>query len=391
MRAMTTIYTSAILSVMALSAARAQNYVSTGGEFANFKTVDLTTSSIWGTNRSSNPGYFCIVGTAAYISASDTENINGYVKRYVTTANQGGSFPVGDGSQLRQLTMSGTIANGCEAATAWYTGSPDVVSDPTAPNGGTHSTSSVGTGISAVSSAGFWDWQDISGTAAGATITVSIPDMSGFAPAANLRLVGWNGSQWINLGTAGSIGNAAGNDLSGIMQSGITALAVGATSLFSVTPDLTPGTDIDALSFTAGAERDFIVDLFEVAGGDALHSVQPIVIAVSRPSAFDITVPGLTLTSTYQPGTSTTSDVGGGRPNENSNWLFRQTASFIFISSQSGTNIMANSQASLGLHIKRKVGIVNGTAQNISVTIVDGSGGEAETTNNNSVTTATTN
>lgn len=366
---------------------RAQVHVISGGEFANFGIIDLSTSTSWSTDRSATPGYFSAIGTASYINATDSNNINGYVKHYTDAANQGLIFPTGDSSHLRSLTTSGTIANASQFAAAWFAGSPGTITDPT--DGSTHSIAALGTGISGISVIGFWDWQDLSSTGSGVTITVSIPDVSGFTSATNLRLVGWNGTQWIDLsGAATASGNTLNSTLSGTMQNGITALAIG--SAFAGPPDLTPLVDIDDANFASGAERDFIIDVFETGGGTALHATQQIQVRIGRLSAFDITVPGLTLSSTDQSGTSGTSNVGGGQVNENGNWYFRQTASFIYITSKPGTNINANSLALIGLHIKRKTGVLANTSQVLTPIIITGSGGETNATNNNAVTTVTT-
>jgi len=207
------------------------NYVSGGNEFASHGTTSLSTagSNGWSTERSATPGYFSAVGAGNYSNAADAANINGYVKYYNTAADQGFAFPVGTGADLRVITTSGTIAANSVFATAWITGDPSVTTDPT--DGAVHPVTSRGAGIDSVSTAGQWDWQDISGTAAGVTVTVSIPNMSSFAHTTFLRLVGWNGTQWINLsstqGTAAANGNAENNLLTGTMVAGITAIGIG--------------------------------------------------------------------------------------------------------------------------------------------------------------------
>jgi methionyl-tRNA formyltransferase len=202
--------------------AQTGNHVPAGGEMANHGTVSLQTSTLWSTARTTPQGYFSAVGTASYTGADDAHNINGYVKHYVTAANQGFTFPVGTGADLRTLTTSGTIASGVNIATAWIAGNPGTVTDPT--DNATHSVTALGTGITAVSTAGQWDWV---GSAAGATVTVSIPDLSSFGDAVDLRLVGWNGTQWVSLGTAGASANTEDGSLSGTMIAGITAIGVG--------------------------------------------------------------------------------------------------------------------------------------------------------------------
>lgn len=214
--------------------AQTGNYVPSGGEADNFGIISLGTSTSWATARTATPGYFAAYSTATYINASDANNINGYVKHYVQAANQGFAFPVGSGSDLRTLTTSGNIPNGITIATAWIVGNPSGNLDPTGPNAGAHSTASLGTGITAVSTVGQWDWID-NNAAVGATVTVSIPDMTSFTNnPSRLRLVGWNGSQWVNLsGTTGASSLAENSTLSGTMQSGITAIGIGQGALIS--------------------------------------------------------------------------------------------------------------------------------------------------------------
>ncbi len=208
--------------------AQTGNHVFTGAEQVSFGVESLSTSTLWSTDRLATPGYFSAVGTATYTNADDTHNVNGYVKHYVRAANQGFVFPVGTGTDLRTLTTSGIIANNSEFATAWILGNPSGNLDPTSPNAGAHNITSLGAGIFSVSVVGQWDWQDLSNNAAGITVTVSIPDMTAYASANDLRLVGWNGTKWINLsGATGASANTENNTLSGIMTSGITAIGIG--------------------------------------------------------------------------------------------------------------------------------------------------------------------
>lgn len=204
------------------------NHVFSGIEVANYGTIDLTLGSTWSTDRVAAPGYFSAIGTATYTNASDAKNVNGYVKHQADAANQAFSFPVGTGTDYRNLSISGTRSASSIIATAWIVGDPSSITDPTAPNAGMHTTTAMGAGITAVSPAGQWDWQDLSNNATGVTVTVSLPDVSSLGAATDLRLVGWDGTQWVNLsGVTGASGNTENSTLSGTMISGITALAVG--------------------------------------------------------------------------------------------------------------------------------------------------------------------
>ena len=367
------------------SSAQTGNYVFSGAEAANFGILNLTTSTNWATDRSAAPGYFSAVGTATYAGAADVSyNINGYNKWYATAAGQSYTAPVGDGTQLRNLTISGSTAGGNIFATAWWNGDATTVADPTAPNAGTHAITSVGAGIAKISPVGFWDWQDISGTGAGKTITVDIPDMTAFSAAANLRLAGWNGTQWVSLSaSATATGNTNHTTVSGTIQAGITAIALG-----GVVSDLTPTIDIDGLSFNAAQSRDFVVNIFEILGAQTSGTVS---FRVSRISGWDITVPGITLTATDQSGIAGSANVGGGTVYENDKWLFRQNAGFITVTLKSAFGISGLGLGTLGFTATRKAGTATGTVQNITATIINGSGGEIDFTNNLVITNITAN
>lgn len=235
-----------IALAVATQAARGQtgNHVFSGAEQTTFAQEDLATpgGQTWVTDRGATPGYFSAVAPGGvYTGAGDGSFalVDGYVKFYASAAGQSFSFPVGvDGataaqSDLRTLSVSGSLPATAILATAWIAGNPGSNLDPTSTGApaGAHSTASVGTGIVAVSMVGQWDWQDLNNNASGSTVTVSIPDMSGFVSAVNLRLVGWNGTAWVNLsgtqGSAAASGNTENSTLTGTMQSNITAIGIG--------------------------------------------------------------------------------------------------------------------------------------------------------------------
>jgi hypothetical protein len=200
--------------------------------------LNITNTLEWSTDRLAFPGYFSAYDTAQYINPSDNYNINGHVKHYVRQANQGYLFPVGTGTDLRTLQTSGTIVNNSEFATAWILGDPSAPNDLTAPNAGGHSVSSYALPLKKISTVGQWDWQDLSNTSAGVTITVSIPSMVAFSPTDSLRLAGWDGTKWIDLsGGPAATGNTENSLLTGTMQANITALAI--ATVFDVTLPVT--------------------------------------------------------------------------------------------------------------------------------------------------------
>jgi hypothetical protein len=146
-------------------------------------------------------------------------------------------------------------------------------------------------------------------------------------------------------------------------------------------PDLTPTNEIGSLEFaTAAAQRDFIVNIFEINNSSG-SSTPPLSFRVAKLSAFDITY----LTS------SGTSDVFTGIANSNSDWNFTETTNFITATAKAGITMPANGSKQIGFKATRKASIPANTNQNITVTVINGSLGEAKTDNNIVQTTITVN
>lgn len=162
------------------------------------------------------------------VTMDDAHHVNGYVSKVGADPFV---FPVGSGTDLRTLEMSDPGVFSAHISVAWFGSDPGTTTDPS--DGTTHSRTSVGAGIQGVSPAGFWDWVPVVGAAAPLTVTVSIPDVTGFATTANLRLVGWDGTQWIDLsGAATASGNTENSTLSGTVPAGtgITAIGIGSVA-----------------------------------------------------------------------------------------------------------------------------------------------------------------
>lgn len=159
---------------------------------------------------------------------TDAQHVNGYVTKI---GNDAFVFPVGSSTDLRTLSISAPAA-AAALSTAWFVGSPGTVTDPS--DGGTHSLAAVAVPVKTVSPAGFWDWINPAGSDDNITVAVSIPDMASFATTANLRLVGWNGTQWMDLsGGANASGNTENSTLTGVIPAGvaISAIALGSVEL----------------------------------------------------------------------------------------------------------------------------------------------------------------
>jgi len=193
--------------------------------FANAYTITPRTQA---TNAAGAVHFLPGASYVGITSGDDARFVDGYVLKIGS-----GSFtlPVGQAGDQRPLllTEDGLPARFDSVAVAWYSSSAGTTPDPSDANA-THSLTSLGAGVAAVSDRGFWDWVRPA-TSGSVTVTVSMPAQSAaLAPANRLRLVGWNGAQWVVLGTTGPAGLTEGQPLSGTVPAGITALAVGAAS-----------------------------------------------------------------------------------------------------------------------------------------------------------------
>ena len=211
-------------------------YVAERREMALFGTIDLSNEPNlkWSTARGAEPGFFSLYDDARFIQYSDRYSIDGYLKK---VGNGAFTFPIGDGIELRTLEMSKPDRITDSYAAAWIGGDPGIHPDPTQPHAGLHPTRQVRSPIVSVSAIGQWDWltgasgilgDQTTGTGAGIRITVSTPDLSRFADKNELRLVGWNGSRWVDLsGRPAASGNISNSKLTGTMIPGITAIGIG--------------------------------------------------------------------------------------------------------------------------------------------------------------------
>jgi hypothetical protein len=184
-------------------------------------------------NNTSTGALHFAAGAAYTGDTTDAQHVNGYVSK---TGNTAFTFPVGSGTDLRTLSISAPVSALTEISTAWFTGNPGTVTDPS--DAAVHSITAFAAPIQSVSSAGFWDWIPVTGSDDGLAVTVSIPDLSASSVlAADLRLVGWNGTQWIDLsGGSSATGNAENSTLSGTIPAGITISAIGIGSINTPLP-----------------------------------------------------------------------------------------------------------------------------------------------------------
>jgi hypothetical protein len=354
------------------------------------------------TERSTSQiGYVNFSGAGITTSgANDANYVNGYVRKYGTGTFV---FPVGDNGKYGPFAANADGISG-----AYFYANPNTAittnlisgGNYTAlPAGGPFPTSNMGTDVNTVSTVEYWD---IDG-AKEATISLTWDATSGIdaltgSALSKLTIVGWNtaSNKWEKIPSTvdetSVLGGASTLTEGSISTSApITANNYAAYTLGSAdqdVPDLTPAIDIDDLNFLVNASRDFTVNIFEVLGYPTSGTVA---FRINRPSGWDITVPGLTLTATDQSGVAGTSNVNGGSPHENQNWLFRQTSGFITVTLKEGLVIPAGGASTIGFNATRKAGTPGGTLQNITATILDGSGGESEISNNYVITGFTAN
>lgn len=188
---------------------------------------------------------------------SNTRYVNGYVTRIGGTAFM---FPVGsqNADEYRWLT-TGAAANGAASAIsiAYFTGSPEQITDPT--DGALHPRSALGGGLLSVTARCWWDFEVRNGVTGNHVnsigshalptvaipVMVSLPDMTGNGGynTSDMVLVGWDAGQakWIPLGGINATGNTAGSTLSGTVPANtdITAISIGSVNSLTLPVHLT--------------------------------------------------------------------------------------------------------------------------------------------------------
>ncbi len=160
---------------------------------------------------------------------------------------------------------------------------------------------------------------------------------------------------------------------------GAGAVVTDPTNLSTGT-DLAPIVEIDGSLFTANQATDFLVDVLENGGG-ASNGI--ITITIPKPSGWNITVPGLTLTGVNQSGTNGTSNVSGGTPNTNGNWNFLDDGTNVIATSKPGIIIPKSGFVQIGFTATRKGTTSNGTNQSLVVNV--GGGSDNSAANNGTV------
>lgn len=240
--------------------------------------------------------------------ATDAQHVDGYVSKIGNTSF---IFPVGNASDLRTLQMSAPDNISAHLSVAY---SADL---------GEGSTTSTGS-IKRVYALGSWDWVAVAASTNDLNISVSIPNVASFEPtAANLRLAGWDGTQWIDLsGSATATGVAENSTLSGVIPTGlgITQLAIGSIQDLITTPDLRPFIIMTNVTYSAtDVVRPFSVRVRNMRAGTTASDLVTVrvykptptsIIALTGASATEWTI---TNSGTYYTLT-TNSDIAASSP-----------------------------------------------------------------------------
>ncbi len=145
--------------------------------------------------------------------------------------------------------------------------------------------------------------------------------------------------------------------------------------------NLTAIVEIDNSLFSANQATEFLVDPFEQGSGATSGTIT---ITVQKPSGWNITVPGITLSATAVSGVNGTSNVSGGTANNNGNWNFRDDGVNVIATSKPGVTIAINGFAQIGFTATRKGTTATGTNQNLGVFI--SGGGDTTSADNVAVT-----
>jgi len=159
-------------------------------------------------------------------------------------------------------------------------------------------------------------------------------------------------------------------DISGTTNNNDSSTVTFTPTLVSALPDFTVTIDIDALGFSSSLPtKDFVVNIVEINGAP---SVGEMIVKISKGNAFLLTYAGTTINS----------NVNGGVPVNNTDWVITDTTGFITMKLKAGVTIGTNAISRIGFTIDRKTDTPTQTSQPITVTIVNSSGSDSQTYNN---------
>ncbi|PRY27024.1 hypothetical protein CLV58_13526 [Spirosoma oryzae] len=243
-----TLYLIPLLVCLALLA-RAQSQINgtvqinSGGDIGIYNALTFNTGYVI-TPRNAPASNISFQAGSSYAGASNTSHVNGYAEKVGNTAF---TFPVGDGTTLRPMGISPPPTPSSVYQAAYFGVNP---ASATLPAGAPFSTSSLGTGVARVGTSEYWD---VNGSSAvDLTFTWNAAsNLSTVVPTgimSNLIVVGWNGTQWVKVGTGtptttGTLSGAGTITVSSVTPDTYTAYTFGTTTLqLAVTTNPSPVT-----------------------------------------------------------------------------------------------------------------------------------------------------
>lgn len=189
--------------------------VSLGGDITVSNLLTLS-NGLLTTNNNNN---LIIANNATISGASANRYIDGNVRK---VGNQAFTFPTGMGGRYAPISMSAP-ANSNDHFTASYKAAN--------PNGN-YPTASLGSGLNNVSSSEYWLLNRTNGTSnVDVTLSFDASRSYGISTLTDLRVAGWNGSQWVNQGNTATTGT----NTSGTVKSNAALAVFGPFTLGSST------------------------------------------------------------------------------------------------------------------------------------------------------------
>ncbi|WP_375448421.1 Ig-like domain-containing protein [uncultured Fibrella sp.] len=234
-----------------------------GGHVGVYNTLTAVTGYVV-TPRPSPTSNISWQPGSSHNGTSNSSHVNGYAE---TTGNTAFRFPIGNGTTLRTAGISAPASGTFSAA--YFSTNP---SSGTLPTGSPFSTASLGSGVTGVSPVEYWD---INGPSA-VQLTLSWDANSSLntltgSTLANLAIVGWDGTKWVNLGgtaTGTLSGTGTITTTTAVVPGNYTAYTFGAVS--GATPSDTDGDGV-ADNVDLDDDNDGILDVTEVAATNFVY------------------------------------------------------------------------------------------------------------------------
>lgn len=218
--------------------------MSKSGSSATLNTdASITTNATFtsGVLLTTATNFLNFADNATSTGGSNTSHIDGPVRK---TGNDAFNFPTGDGGFFRPIGISAP-SNTAHFFTAEYFKASQAF-------GGA---STYPAGIVTVSSCEYWMLDRnpaVGGSNVSVTLSWNTPDCTGpyITNPANLRVVRWNGTAWVNHGNGGTTGNATnGTVISAGVITSFSPITLGSSGLDNPLP-------VELLSFNATAENE---------------------------------------------------------------------------------------------------------------------------------------